>query len=365
MNPKQHFCPNPDCPDYGVVSGDNVGIFSRKDQRYQCHTCECTFAATYGTPLYRRRHDHQLIGWVVSLLAHGCPPAAIVATFGLDPRTVDDWEASSSQHSHRMHEATVLQEQQDLHQVQLDEIRHKVQGAVIWVALALVVPTRLWLGVAVSTSRDKALLVKLVRQVKAAALCRPLLICTDGLRTYVAVCRQVFRTPWRTGKRGRPRLIPWPDLCLGQVVKQYAQRRVVGVERRLVQGAPALAQQLIARSQGAGVLNTAFIERFNATLRSRLASLGRRTRHLAQRVEKVEATVYLVGCVYNFCTYHDSLRQPLYVMQRGVERRRWVQRTPAMAAGLTDHRWTVPELLSYQVPPPVKTRQPLPRRAAA
>lgn len=91
----------------------------------------------------------------------------------------------------------------------------------------------------------------------------------------------------------------------------------MGVKRVLVQGGERLAQTLLALSQGRGVLNTAYIERLNATFRSRLALLVRRTRHLARRVEKVEAAIYLVGCVYNFCTDHASLRQPLYLVHNG------------------------------------------------
>lgn len=353
MNISSQYCPNPDCPDYGQVGAGNIGVHSQKERRFRCKTCGKTFAATHSTPLYRRHYAPQLFSWVVSLLAYGCPKQAIVATFGLDPRTVDDWWESSGQHSQDVHQATVGASRMDLGQVQMDEIRHKIQGAVLWIAMAIAVPTRLWLGATVSLHRDKALIVSLVEQVKAIALCRPLLLCFDGLKSYVSACRQVFRSPLRTGKPGRPRLVPWPDLHLGQVVKQYAQRRVVGVERRLVQGSQAVVSHLLHLSQRGGVLNTAFIERLNATFRSRLALLVRRTRHLARRPERVEAAVYLVGCVYNFCTYHDSLRLPLYVVQGRCERRRWVQRTPAMAAGLTDHRWTVLELLEFKAPPPL------------
>jgi hypothetical protein len=58
--------------------------------------------------------------------------------------------------------------------------------------------------------------------------------------------------------------------------------------------------------------------------------------------------MYLVGGAYNFSWKHRSLRQ---VAPAG-SRHKWHERTPAMAAGLTDHPWTLQELLSYQVPPP-------------
>ncbi len=350
MNTQQQFCPNRQCPDYGKIGAGNICIHSRKERRYRCSTCGKTFAATHDTPLYRRRYDHQIYAWVISLLSYGCPKAAIVATFGLDPRTVDQWWRQSGQHCQKVHQALVLQPR-ELIQVQMDEIRHKIQGAVLWIAMAIMVSTRLWLGATVSTHRDEALIVRLVEMVKAAALCRPMLLVFDGLKTYITACRKVFRTPARTGKPGRPRLIPWPDIHLGQVIKEYAGRQVVGVRRCLIQGTEKVVENLIRLSQGTGVLNTAFIERLNATFRSRLALLVRRTRHLARKADRVEAALYLLGCVYNFCTDHDALRVPLYYVERGITHRRWVSRTPAMAAQITDHRWTVLELLSFRVSP--------------
>jgi hypothetical protein len=88
-------------------------------------------------------------------------------------------------------------------------------------------------------------------------------------------------------------------------------------------------------------LNTAYIERLNGTFRSRLAALGRRSRCLARQAARWPAGVYLVGTIYNFCTVHQSL-----------PRANKQQRTPAQAAGITDHGWSVAELLHYQVPLP-------------
>lgn len=352
MDPQKVFCPNLDCKARGLIGQGNIGIHSYKEGRYICHTCGKTFAATTGTPFYRRHYEAEFISQMVSLLAHGCPPQAIVATYGVDERTVADWQQAAGAHCRQVHQALVQQGRLDLQQVQGDEIRVKVQGRIVWMALAIAVTTRLWLGGVLSTTRDMKMAMALALQVKACALCRPLLVCFDGWVAYIRAFRQVFRTPLREGHVGRPRLIPWPDLALGQVSKQYARRRVVGIERRIIQGSEALVQRLVTVSQGCGVLNTAYIERLQATFRSRLACLVRRGRSLARTVKTLEAGMYLVGCVYNFCTWHESLRLPLYFYEGWRERRRWVPRTPAMAAGLTDHRWTVFELLSFKVPPP-------------
>lgn len=95
------------------------------------------------------------------------------------------------------------------------------------------------------------------------------------------------------------------------------------------------------------VINTAYIERLQATFRSRLVSLVRKTRATVRQRATLEAGMWLVGTVYNFCRAHRSLR---LIGNRAAERR-WIERTPAQAAGLTDHRWSVYELLSFAVPP--------------
>ena len=124
------------------------------------------------------------------------------------------------------------------------------------------------------------------------------------------------------------------------MVKRYERRRVVETERRIVDGTPAQGETLRRRSQGDGVINTASIERLNATCRERLAPLARRCRALARHTLTLRHGMSLIGTVYNFCTPHESL-----CVAGGKQ-------TPAMAAGITDHCWSVRELLSFHVPPP-------------
>jgi len=214
-------------------------------------------------------------------------------------------------------------------------------------ALAMMISTRLWLAGEVSERRDMALIRGLIERVRRCALPRPLLFCTDGLCSDVRAIRETFRDPVHAGAQGRPRLRPWRNLCIAQVVKRYVQRCVVEVERRIVDGTPARVETLRRRSQGDGVINTASIERLHATFRERVASLTRRGRALARRTVTLRHGMYLIGTIYNFCTLHASLR--LTAPRAGM---RCVQRTPAMAAGITDHCWSVRELLSYHVPPP-------------
>ncbi len=204
----------------------------------------------------------------------------------------------------------------------------------------MMVRTRLWLAGEVSAQRDMPLIRRLIERVRRCAAHRPLLVCTDGLVSYIRAIRETFRDPVHAGTGGRPRLRRWRHVFIAQVVKRYAQRRVVAVERRIVDGTPARVETLRRRSQGDGVINTAYIERLNATFRERLASLTRRGRALARHTPTLQHGMYLIGTVYNFCTPHASLAQA------------GSQTTPAMAAGITDHCWSVREWLSFPVPPP-------------
>ncbi len=348
MDPQTIFCPNLDCPARGQVGRGNIGIHSRKERRYICHQCHQTFSATTGTVFYRLRSDWNVITLVLTLLAHGCPLQAIVVAFALDERTVHDWQVRAGQHCERVH-THLIQQPRDLGHVQVDEVRVKQQGQIIWLAMALQVATRLWLGATLGAHRDEALLTALVQKVRACALCRPLLVCVDGWRGYPGVLQKVFREAVPLRGLGRPALHLWDGLVIAQVVKQYEHGRVTGVLQRIVQGTASQVEALLTQTQGGRVINTAFIERLNATFRARLCGLVRRGRSLGKQVSPLQRSVYLVGTVYNFCTFHQSLRVPLLIGSRG--RVHWVRRTPAMAAGLTNHAWTVQELMLYRAPP--------------
>jgi transposase-like protein/IS1 family transposase len=339
MDPTTTFCPNLACPARGQTGQGNIGIHSRKDRRFICKQCRKTFTATKGTVFYRLRTAAELVVLVVTLLAHGCPLQAIVAAFRLDERTVADWWARAGQQGQAVQEYLVEQPR-DLGHGQADEIRVKTQGGIVWMALAMMIRTRLWLAGEVSAQRDMPLSRRLIERVRRCATHRPLLFCTDGLCAYIRAIRETFRDPERTGAHGRPRLRPWRNVCIAQVVKRYTKRRVVDVERRIVDGTPARVETLRRRSYGDGVINTAYIERLNATFRERLASLTRRGRARARRPLTLHHGMYLIGTVYNFCTPHASLD------------RVGSATTPAMAAGITEHCWSVRELLSYHVPPP-------------
>ena len=324
MDPTKVFCHNQDCIASGKLGLKNIGVHSIKQSRYICHICSKTFTDTKGTMFYRIRYPAEFVTQIITLLTFACPTSAIVAAFGLDERTVADWQRRAGIHCQKIHQYLV-QQPRNLGQVQADEIRVKHQGGIAWLAMAIAVSTRLWLGGVLSSNRDAKLITHLIEQVRNCALYRPLLFCVDGLVTYVSAIQKVFRVSIFNGKR------------------------VAGVIQRIACGRWTQACLLIKQTQNTLNAHTAYIERINGTFRSRITALVRRGRSLVRQLATLHHAMYLLGTVYNFCTPHRSLRKVLYLADNS---HRWIPITPAMAIGITDHVWTVHELLSYQVPLP-------------
>src|SRR5919198_3679797 len=217
-----------------VPTGDRVGwVISVSIVRRSSGTAVVAVggpAATTGTPFYRLRTATDVVTVGLTLLCHGCPLQA--AAFGFDERTVAQWQARAGEHCQEVHQHLVEQGQVELGQVQADELWVKLVGKCVWMAMALAVPARLGLGGVISAHRDRALITELVQKVLACARSLAILVCVDGLASYVTAFLRVFRDPVHTGRRGRPRLVVESGLLIGQVIKRYARRRVVKVVHR-------------------------------------------------------------------------------------------------------------------------------------
>jgi hypothetical protein len=290
------------------------------------------------------RKPMELIVIVVTLLSSGCPVQAIVHAFGLDERTVASWRDRAGAHCEQIHHALIETGKLDLVHVQADEIRVKGRKMIAWMGLAMMVSTRLWLAGTVSVTRDKGLADALMQPVRRSAQrLRPLLVLTEGWAAYPGRIRRAFREKVKKlAGVGRASLEVWPHLCIGTVIKRTEKKRVVEITRQMAHGLLEQAEQWLQFSGGGNVLNTACIERLNATLRQRLASLTRKSRHAAWRLQALHMGMYLIGCTYNFCVAHQELSQAKH----------WGRAcTPAMASGLTDHVWSLCELLRYKVAP--------------
>jgi len=205
MNASQVFCPNLECMARGQVGQGNIVSHGRQRPRYRCKTCGKTCSAKEGTMFAGLRKPTELIVMVVTLLAYGCPVQAIVHAFGLDERTVANWRDRAGAQCERVHQAIVEQGKLDLGHVQADEIRVKGCGKIVWMGLALMVSTRLFVAGVVSPTRDRRLADRLLGQVRACAQrwCA-LLVCTDGWAAYPGSIRRAFREKVKTtAGRGR------------------------------------------------------------------------------------------------------------------------------------------------------------------
>ena len=329
LNPSLVNCPHCEEP-------RRIGIHSPTERRYKCHNCRRTFAETTGTVFYGLHYPIWVIIVVVTLLAHGCPVAAIVTAFCLDERTVRLWWDRAGNHGKALQEQFVCQGQIELGQVQLDELCVTTQQGKVWVATAMSVFSRLFLWGDVSTSRDTGMVLRVLSKVKAAAsrTTQAVVFAVDGFAAYPKAILKTFYTRGHTGRPGRPKHILWPNLHIVQVIKSRSGKKLKDVVRTLVHGDLQQVYALIHETQvGPGRINTAFIERLNATFRSRMPSFVRRTRSLARTPGRLEREMFWSGVVYNFCTVHQTL-----------------QGTPAMAAGLVDEVWSVERLLRYRLP---------------
>ena len=163
---------------------------------------------------------------------------------------------------------------------------------------------------------------------------RPLCWFSDGWHGYGSILQRAYRKPLYTGKRGRPRLVTPCALSLTQTVKHRDERgRLLSVEVRATLG---------ATMKPAG---TVHVERLNGAFRDRLNALTRKTHAFAKRDATWDALVGLQRFDHTFHRAHRALRLPV---ADGMHR--YHHRSPAMALGLTDHRWSLLELLTTRIP---------------
>jgi len=147
------------------------------------------------------------------------------------------------------------------------------------------------------------------------------------------------------------RWMPLPQLLYAQVIKVTRRRRLVRVSHRLVFGAlGAIEQVLVAHGWH---IYTSFIEHVNLTIRQQVAAVGRRVMTLCKGEAGLHQQLALYHAYYHFCLPHAGLRQPRPQPEptNGTgSAKRWQPQTPAMTAGLTDHVWTLRDVLLFRVP---------------
>ena len=125
---------------------------------------------------------------------------------------------------------------------------------------------------------------------------------------------------------------------------------MVEVKRHILFGSEAAIVQVLATDRCGAQLNTSYVERDHFTSRHSHGRLVRKTLSHSKKKASLQRHIDLEEAIYNFVRPHSALQMKL--RQPAAHGRRWQQRTPAIAAGLTDHIWSLEELLSYRLPPP-------------
>jgi IS1 family transposase len=377
VDTSRHFCPDPNCTYGGWLGLGNITSNGHPSggpwRQLHCTSCGGYFQETHGTPLHGKHVAPERLVWAVGALAEGLGIRAVARVFEVDPNTVLQWLVEVADHAaafsrYFLHDVRVTQVQLDelfalLSAVKDGEVSEaeaiqRLSRSPHWVWGALDPVTKLLLTIDVG-DRTLAMAQRVVHQVVQvlAPGCVPLFL-TDGFKEYTIALLTHFGQwvqPLRrqaTGPAPKPRWMPQPQLLYAQVVKTVRRRRLVDVQHRLVFGTLGAVQQVLAAH--GWQINTAFIERLNLTIRQHVAAVGRRVSTLCKGEDGVRQQLALYHVYYNFCLPHASVRQPLPQAEptHGTgSAKRWQPRTPAMAAGLTDHVWTLREVLLFRVPP--------------
>jgi IS1 family transposase/transposase-like protein len=371
-----HFCPHTNCDYRGWLGLNNLRANGHPNggpwRQFQCTACEGYFPEHHGTLFHGKHAEVDLIVRVLACLAEGLGIRATARVFEVAPTTVLQWLVEAAEQL-RAFSAYFLCNLH-LEQLQLDELYavlrafkageisdaeaiKRLERSPYWVWTVMDPQSKLLVVVDVG-SRTLAMAQRVVHQVTEmlARDCVPLFL-TDGLKDYATALLTHFgqwRQPERrhaTGPIPKPRWMPLPALLYAQVVKSYRRRRLVGVTHRVVFGTQLAIEQVLAAC--GWTINTAFIERLNLDIRQRVAAVGRRVNTLCRGEESLRDQLVLFQTYHNFVVPHTSLRQPLPVTEatNGGSAKVWRPCTPAMAAGLTDHVWSLKEVLCYRVPP--------------
>src|SRR5499427_4713095 len=377
VDTSSHFCPQPPCAYRGWVGLGNLRANGHPSggpwRQFYCTAGEGYFQEIHGTPFHGKRVAPEKLVWAVGALAEGLGIRAVARVFEVDPNTVLAWLVEVADHAaafsqYFLHDLRGTQVQLDelftlLSAVKTGEVSEaaaveRLSCSPHWVWAAIDPVTKLLLTVDVG-DRTLAMAQRVVHQVVQvlAPDCAPLFL-TDGFKEYLTALLTHFghwvQPPRRqvTGPAPKPRWMPLPQLLYAQVIKTVRRRRLVRVHQRVVFGTREAMQQVLAAC--GWQINTAFIERLNLSIRQHIAAVGRRVPTLCKGKDGVRQQLVLYQGYYNFCLPHTSLRQPLLVpepTQGTGSAKRWQPQTPAMAAGLTDHVWTLREVLLFRVPP--------------
>lgn len=377
VDSSRHFCPHATCDYRGWLGLGNLRANGHPNggpwRQFHCTACDGYFPEHHGTIFYGKRVAVEFIVHVLACLAEGLGIRATARVFAVDPNTVLQWLVAAAEQlqafsAHFLCNVHIKQLQLDELYAVLREVKdgalseheaiERLERSPYWVWTAMDPESKLLLVMDVGP-RTLAMAQRVVHHVVGmlAPDCVPLCV-TDGLKDYETALLTHFgywRQPERRQAKGpspKPRWMPLPQFLYAQVVKSYRRRRLADVRHRVVFGTMARVQQVLVA--GGRKINTAFVERLNLDIRQRVAAVGRRVNTLCQGEDGLQHQLAVFHAYHNCVLPHASLRLALVepVPSNGTgSAKRWRPRTPAMAAGLTDHVWSLREVLGYRVPP--------------
>jgi IS1 family transposase len=363
VNTTGFACPNQQCRYFGITDarvhalvGDGKHGQAEHIQTFRCQACRTTFSARRDTPLYRLKTSSHQVAMVLSALAEGLDASAAERVFGYRQATITTWLSRAGEHAEIFHQRCLHTLQ--IPHLQLDELRTRLRSSqqVLWLWLAIDPCTKLLpvLQLGPRTQYMAYQLIHSLRQLLAPG-CIPLFT-SDGLNVYFYDLTAHFGQWLEVVRRGR-NVRRWEvaaSLIYGQVKKCYQRRKLVRVSHLMRLGTEDALNVALQQLGLSGRLNTAFIEQVNLTVRHGVAALARRTWATAQQSPHLLAHLEWLRAYYHFVRPHEALRVRLVQpRERGgkLVAQRYRQRTPAMAAGRTNRRWTTQDVLSYPLPP--------------
>ena len=339
-------CSNASCVYFGCAVESvhaivSHGVRGKTDaiRQWHCQACGSVVSERKYTPLYHLKTRPQRICTVMSLLANGVDPSAAARVFGHDDRTVGRWLFRSGQHAKQLHDLFFRRLLCAF--LQLDELVANIRGdeerTFVWTAIdarTKIIP-QVHVGRRMMTDAY-AFVHALIKRLQPGHV--PL-FSSDGLRHYYSALTAHFGFWCAPGPRKRkPTWHVDTRLVFGMLYKIKAGRKLKELYTRIRCGTRKQWQERATALGFSAKVQTAFVERANLTMRELIAPLARRTWSIARSHTTLDATIHWGLCTYHFIRPHHSLR-----LSRARER------TPAMAARLTEHIWTTQEVLRYKI----------------
>jgi IS1 family transposase len=352
-----YACNNRKCDYYRIMDEKMHALVGYghhgKNERIQdliCQGCGKKFSVRRDTVLYRLKSHSEKVALALALLAEGMDVSALERVTGIREGTLRTWLTRAGMQAEKLH-AYFFQEMIFRH-IQLDELwanlHHKSQDVWLWVATeatSKLIPV-MELGPR-TLEMAMGVVHGLVYTMRSG--CLPIFT-TDGLQLYFYAITSHFGQWLLSDDTRKPVWQVAAELLYGQVKKIVRRRRLVKVEHKMLWGELENLKAGLKKIGLSGRINTAFVERLNLTIRQGVSVLGRRTWGRAKYSPEMNLHLQWWRAYYHFVRYHASLRVELTQPTQRVGDQipiRYRSRTPAMAGGLAQQRWSVLELISY------------------